>query len=90
LRETSKVDFSAFPTKATPQIPKNKKLGTQTGASLSQLFPGASGFLHFFFSGFQSRLMNPSIFFTLHRKHALTKKFVLSNIRFVAGGASGC
>jgi hypothetical protein len=83
------VDFSAFPTKATPQIPKNKKRGTQTGASLSQLFPGASGFLHFFSSCFQSLLVNPS-FFSNHRKHALTKKIVLSNIRFVAGGSSEC
>jgi hypothetical protein len=58
------VDFSAFPTKATAQIPENKKWGTQTGASLSQLFPGASGFLHFFSSCFQSILMNPSFFFT--------------------------
>src|SRR6266850_7146536 len=56
--------FLSLPHEGNAPIPKNKKWGTQTGASLSQLFPGASGFLHFFFSCFQSRLMNPSIFFT--------------------------
>jgi len=49
LRETSRIYFSAFPTKAPNQNPKIKKRGTQTGASLPQLFPRASSFLQFFF-----------------------------------------
>ncbi|OLE57582.1 MAG: hypothetical protein DMG44_12095 [Acidobacteria bacterium] len=61
MRETSRVNFPAFPTKATPQLSKNKKWGMQIGASLSQVFPGASGFLHFFFPVFNPA-MNLSIF----------------------------
>jgi hypothetical protein len=71
------------------EIPKIKKRGTQTGASLPQLFPGASAFFQFFFSGcFASYRTGRKIHKKIHRNHALTKFFVLSNIRFVSWGAA--
>jgi hypothetical protein len=63
----------------------------QTGANISQLFLSASGFLHLLFfasaASFREALQIAS---RRHRKDALTKIFVLSNIRFVSGGSSEC
>src|SRR5258708_23165587 len=68
---------------------RDRELGIQTGANISQLLPGASGFLHFFF------FLAPSFMpgraediFPENRNHALTNFFDLSNIRFVSGGSS--
>jgi hypothetical protein len=89
LRETSPVDFSAFPTKALREIPKIKKVGDANGASLSQLFPGASRFLQFFFSArLESCRSKRQILAEDHCNHALTKFFVLSNIRLVSWGSA--
>jgi hypothetical protein len=87
LRETSRIYFSAFLSKAPNQNPKIEMRGTQTGASLPQLFPGASSFLQFF-SIFCSDCagLGSKSFFSDHCNHALTKFFVLSNIRFVSWG----
>jgi len=86
LRETSRIYFSAFPTKAPNQNPKIEKRGTQTGASLPQLFTRASSFLQFFFLFVRTRAGPDSKSSFEDRNHALTKFFVLSNIRFVSWG----
>jgi hypothetical protein len=53
-------------------------------------FSGRKRLLALLFFLFSIPLDESVNFFSLHRKHALTKKFVLSNIRFVSGGASEC
>ena len=81
--------FSAFPTKALPEIPKIREVGDANRAEyitacsqrkrvLALLFP-----VPHFLSG-----TPPQIFLPNYRKLALTKFFVLSNIRSVSGGSS--
>src|SRR4029077_763690 len=66
-----------------------EKWGIQTGANISQLLLSASGFLHLLFFAVEAFPHNRlQILSSQHRKHALTKVFVLSNIRFVSGGSS--
>src|SRR2546421_4161296 len=79
------------------RIPGDQKSGeTQTGANISQLFLSASGFLYG--SCINSFLLTKLLLatscksfpdnFSDFSKDALTKFFVLSNIRFVSGGSS--
>jgi hypothetical protein len=60
----------------------------QTAPNISQLLRSASAFLHFFFLFALFSSGPPANIFSLHRKHALTNFFDLSNIRFVSRGSS--
>jgi hypothetical protein len=79
----------AFPTEALLIFFQIKKWGMQTGANISQVFLSASGFLHLYFSLSEASSAGGLYFFsTSPHNHALTKIFVLSNIRFVSGGSA--
>ena len=81
------MDFSAFPTKATPQFPKIKSGDANRGESITA-FSGRKRVLALLFFLVTISPSETFSFFPLHRKRALTKNFVLSNIRFVSGGSS--
>lgn len=77
------------PRRHCTKFPNSKKVGDANGASLSQLFPGASRFLQFFFSTpLESRRTKRQIPSEDHCNHALTNFFVLSNIRLVSWGSA--
>jgi len=87
LRETSEVVSSASP-RSGPKFQK-RNAENSNRANISQLFLSASSFLHLLFLLLLLLITKRSkSFFWQCRKHALTKIFVLSNIRFVSGGSS--
>ena len=76
------------PQRHRPKIPKVKSGGRKPGRVYHSFFRAQAGSCTSLFFLQQNLARRNGKIFSVHRKHALTKKIVLSNIRFVSRGSA--